>query len=71
MSGQSGDSVEHMYVSTPVKAISSAFQVERIIERGPRQLWKEVKDAACLTRAEFDDYYNGASGGSRREKSIR
>jgi predicted transcriptional regulator len=50
-----------VYVSTPVKALMGAFQVERMVEAKPRRLWSEVRHEAGVTRREFESYYAGAS----------
>jgi predicted transcriptional regulator len=56
----SGDSVL-VYVSTPVRALVGAFDVARVVEAHPQDLWEQVKGSAGITREQFDSYYNGAA----------
>jgi predicted transcriptional regulator len=49
-----------VYVSTPVKALVGAIQVERVIECTPSSLWKEVREDAGISRRQFNEYYVGA-----------
>src|SRR5215207_9382671 len=55
-----GDSVL-VYVSTPVRALVGAFDVERVVEARPQALWDQVKETAGITREQFDSYYSGAA----------
>ncbi len=55
-----GDSVL-VYVSTPVRALVGAFEVERVMEARPHELWDQVKENAGVTREQFDSYYSGAA----------
>jgi predicted transcriptional regulator/predicted nucleic acid-binding protein/GNAT superfamily N-acetyltransferase len=50
-----------VYVSTPVRAVVGAFQVDRIVEALPNRLWRIVRHEAGVTRKEFELYYAGAS----------
>jgi len=52
-----------VYVSTPIKAIIGAFQINHIIADNPIEIWNQVKDAAGITREQFDTYYNGINTG--------
>src|SRR5947208_13899049 len=52
-----------VYVSTPVKALVGAIQVESVIEGVPASLWKKVRRDAGITRQRFDEYYEGAPKG--------
>jgi len=51
-----GDHV-FVYVPSPKKRLIGGFEVERIVERVPGELWEEVKHHAGMTRKEFQDYY--------------
>ena len=55
---RSGDLV-FVYVSSPRCTLEGAFEVERLLEAEPKQLWKSVAGRAGLTRSEFDDYLSG------------
>jgi len=50
-----------VYVSAPVKAFVGGFQVCEIIHGPPKQLWKEIKHEAGITREEFNTYYEGTA----------
>ncbi len=52
-----------VYVSTPVKALLGAFQVDCIIEDRPDRLWPIVRQDAGITRKQFYDYYDGTDTG--------
>lgn len=49
-----------VYVSSPVMALMGGFEVESVISGSPRQVWCAVNGRSGLTRAEFDEYYEGA-----------
>jgi predicted transcriptional regulator len=49
-----------VYVSTPIQALIGMFQVSRIVESSPEQLWPQVHDQAGVTKEQFDNYYSGA-----------
>ena len=53
-----GDTVL-VYVSSPTKALIGAFEVDRVIENSPKELWLEVELNAGITQAEFNSYYSG------------
>lgn len=52
-----------VYVSSPVKAVIGAFQVERVIEATTHCLWRTVREDAGITHLQFKSYYEGASVG--------
>lgn len=52
-----------VYVSTPIKALTGAFEVKAVVEASPRKLWQAVAGDAGLTRNEFFKYFSGASLG--------
>jgi len=52
-----------IYVSSPVKALMGAFQVQRVIEGTPNYIWKVVGHETGITKKEFDSYYSGLSLG--------
>ncbi len=53
-----------IYVSSPVKSLSGAFKVDRVVEKSPQKLWKMVQDKAGITSEEFYAYYDGATKGT-------
>ncbi|MBI4320056.1 MAG: ASCH domain-containing protein [Chloroflexi bacterium] len=58
----SGDWV-FVYATSPVRALIGAFEVERVVEALPHNLWDKVQNDAGITRKQFDAYYLGASIG--------
>jgi len=52
-----------VYVSSPVKALLGAFEVECVEEAFPHDLWNKVKCSAGISREQFDGYYAGSSLG--------
>lgn len=52
-----------IYVSSPVKSLSGAFKIDRIVEKTPSKLWGMVHKKAGVTRKEFNAYYKGVSIG--------
>ena len=52
-----------LYVSSPVKSLTGAFRVSRIVREPINKLWKSVQAIACMTREEFYAYYEGAPYG--------
>lgn len=56
----SGDMVL-VYASSPVKALVGAFYVDKVVKAAPQALWGQVKEAAGITREQFDSYYRGAT----------
>ncbi len=53
-----------IYVSSPVKSLSGAFEVDRVVEEPIEELWKMVNDRAGVTHQEFEAYYNGVRKGT-------
>lgn len=53
-----GDTVL-VYVSSPTKALVGAFEVDRVIDTNPEELWQEVAANAGITLDEFNLYYTG------------
>ena len=52
-----------VYVSSPVKALLGAFEVDRVIAAPVSQLWGKVKSKAGITAEEFHGYFSGADIG--------
>ncbi len=52
-----------IYVSSPVKSLTGAFIIDDIIEKPLKELWKNVKERAGVTRKEFYSYYKGIAMG--------
>lgn len=52
-----GDHV-FVYVPSPRKALVGTFEVEKVIEAIPEELWEDVKNVAGVTQEEFQNYYS-------------
>jgi predicted transcriptional regulator len=52
-----------VYVSSPVKALLGAFEVDRVVVASVSQLWNKVKSKAGITAEAFRDYFSGADIG--------
>jgi len=52
-----------VYVSSPVRALVGAFKIDQVIVEPLGDLWKTVRGKACISPAEFDVYFHGASSG--------
>lgn len=53
----------YIYSSSPVKRIVGAFVIKNIIEKHPKQLWKEYKDFSGIDEDEFFNYFRGREQG--------
>jgi predicted transcriptional regulator len=49
-----------VYVSSPVKALSGEFVVERIVTATPDALWSVVRRDAGISRRQYELYFEGA-----------
>ena len=49
-----------VYVSSPIKALMGAFEVESVTGGSPSQIWKKYNGRSGLSQSEFNDYYEGA-----------
>lgn len=52
-----------VYVSSPVKALVGSFEIERVVEALPTELWVRVQEEAGINREQFYNYYDGATRG--------
>jgi predicted transcriptional regulator len=59
---QGGDLVI-IYASSPVMAVIGSFIVDHVVAKRPRDLWPIVKESACISREEFETYYEGCTVG--------
>ena len=53
------DDVAFVYVSSPVKALAGAFEVEEVVSDSPRSVWRQFGSMTGITKAEFTSYYAG------------
>jgi len=51
----------YIYSSSPVKKIVATFEIGRIIENHPNDLWENVKDYAGIDDQDFFAYFKGKS----------
>lgn len=52
-----------VYGTSPLKALMGAFEVVRVVEALPQELWSDVQHIAGITHEQFENYYAGASSG--------
>jgi predicted transcriptional regulator len=52
-----------IYISSPTMAVRAISVVDDISYARPDRLWSEIKDKAGVTRAEFNEYFDGAKKG--------
>ena len=50
-----------IYVSSPVKELRGGFRVGQVWSGSPEDIWKMVSNVAGVSRAVFDDYYEGTT----------
>lgn len=56
-------SLVFVYVSAPVKSLVGAFRVATIVEDTVPALWRIVKDHACVSRADYLNYFSASERG--------
>lgn len=49
-----------VYVTSPVKAVVGVVGISKIQIDSPNRLWREVRDFASISRADYVDYFDGA-----------
>ncbi|MFK7800043.1 MAG: ASCH domain-containing protein [Anaerolineae bacterium] len=52
-----------VYVSSPIKSLVGAFEIENIIEAPVESLWQLLKGRAGISFEEFTEYFKGAETG--------
>jgi predicted transcriptional regulator len=58
-----------VYASSPVMAICGSFVVAAVVRKPLTDLWREFNARSCVTRAEFDEYFDGLGEGTAIEVS--
>ncbi len=53
----------YIYVTSPTKKIIGAFQIRKIIEAHPNNLWNELMNFSGLSQREFFGYFDGCEVG--------
>ena len=48
-----------VYESAPVKALRGAFEVVGVLRDTPAAIWRKVRQSACVSQKQFDDYFDG------------
>lgn len=51
------------YVTVPRCKVEGAFEVSQVLAMPPRALWQAVREAAGVTKEEFDTYFEGTELG--------
>jgi predicted transcriptional regulator len=46
-----------VYACSPLKAIVGVFEVEKVLEDSPKNIWSKVEEIAGISKPDFDDYY--------------
>lgn len=52
-----------MYATSPTMALVGSFTVESVVRLPLGPLWRQVRDVAGVTRAEYLDYFDGLAEG--------
>lgn len=52
-----------IYSTTPKMELAATFDVEAVTRTSLSLLWPMVRDVACVTRKEFDAYFQGLESG--------
>ena len=52
-----------IYATTPKKELAATFDIQGVTRTPLHLLWQMVRDVACVTRKEFDAYFDGLETG--------
>lgn len=52
-----------IYCTKPVGLIVGEFSVEQILEESPKKLWEKTHEHSGITKAFFDQYFDGRNRG--------
>ncbi len=52
-----------VYASSPVQKVIGEFEIEDVLEKNIRQLWRETKHASGIAKSSFDEYFAGKNVG--------
>ena len=59
----SADTIILVYTSSPIKTLSGAFSIKKIIETPVDELWERVKNKSGIKIDEYTKYFDGATHG--------
>lgn len=52
-----------VYASSPISKVIGEFEIDEVINDAPSSLWDQTKDAAGISRAYFNSYFEGKENG--------
>lgn len=52
-----------VYASAPISKVIGEFEIDRVINAAPSSLWDQTKEAAGISRAYFNSYFEGKREG--------
>jgi predicted transcriptional regulator len=52
-----------IYSCKPVSAVVALAQIKAVLQLPLRQIWRQYRDAACISRKDFDAYFSGLQSG--------
>jgi len=56
-------SIGFVYSSSPIQALVGIFRVGKIFSGNLDDLWKIARDGACISKLDFDEYFDGVAIG--------
>jgi len=48
-----------VYATAPISRVVGSFRIDEIFKDEPKVLWSKTKDVAGVTKAKFDEYFDG------------
>jgi predicted transcriptional regulator len=52
-----------VYASAPISKVIGEFEVDKVLQHEPQELWNKTKDAAGISKNYFLDYFEGKKQG--------
>lgn len=52
-----------IYSTTPTRALTGIAKIDEVHSLPKRDIWRKFAERACVTKAEFDAYFNGVPSG--------
>ena len=52
-----------IYSTSPVRALVGVAEIGDVFKRTPEKIWKDFSERACITRSEFNHYFEGVETG--------
>lgn len=53
----------YIYSTSPVRAVVGCAKIKEVQRLAVADIWKEHADAACISKRDFQDYFNGVKFG--------